>query len=277
MINNKSIKLSLIVVLLFYRDSFFTCEEWVYLSVLQDDERLDYLVADESMQIIQSPTIFSYSLDAILLADFTYVPIKKGELLDLCSGNGIIPLLLSKRTRGNLYGLEIQKRLANMATRSVELNNLTNQINIIEGDLKDRHSELQQSNFDVVTCNPPYFKTPNDNEKNKNEHLTIARHEIHCSLEDVIKACKLYVRPGGKVSLVHRPGRLVDIIALMREYKIEPKRLRFVYSKFGRSAIMILIEGIRDGKADLDILPPLYLYNEDDTYTEEATKIIYGT
>lgn len=247
------------------------------MSVLQDDERLDYLVADESMQIIQSPTIFSYSLDAILLADFTYVPIKKGELLDLCSGNGIIPLLLSKRTRGNLYGLEIQKRLANMATRSVELNNLTNQINIIEGDLKDRHSELQQSNFDVVTCNPPYFKTPNDNEKNKNEHLTIARHEIHCSLEDVIKACKLYVRPGGKVSLVHRPGRLVDIIALMREYKIEPKRLRFVYSKFGRSAIMILIEGIRDGKADIDILPPLYLYNEDDTYTEEATKIIYGT
>lgn len=247
------------------------------MSVLQEDERLDYLLADESMQIIQSPTIFSYSLDALLLADFTYVPIKKGKLLDLCTGNGVIPLLLSKRTQGKLYGLEIQKRLANMANRSVELNDLSTQIEIIEGDLKERHLELQQSNFDVVTCNPPYFKTPNNNERNKNEHLTIARHEIHCTLEDVIKACKLYVRPGGKVSIVHRPGRLVDILTLMRAYKIEPKRLRFVYSKSGRSAIMILIEGIRDGKSDLDILPPLFIHNEDDTYTEEATKIIYGT
>lgn len=243
---------------------------------LVDDERLDFLVSDESMRIIQSPTIFSYSLDALLLADFAYVPIKKGKLLDLCTGNGIIPLLLSKRTRGNLYGLEIQERLANMATRSVSMNNLSEQIKIIEGDLKESQRELQQSNFDVVTCNPPYFKTPNDNEKNKNEHLTIARHEVCCSLEDVIKACKLYVKPGGKVALVHRPGRLVDLITLMREYKIEPKRLKFIYSKPGRQAIMILIEGVRDGKADLNILPPLYLYNDDDTYTEETKRIIYG-
>lgn len=243
---------------------------------LNNDERLDYLVADESMQIIQSPTVFSYSLDALLLAHFTYVPVKKGRLLDLCTGNGIIPLLLSKRTYGQIYGLEIQKRLANMAKRSIELNHLTEQINIVEGDLKNSHAELRQSNFDVVTCNPPYFKTPSNNEKNKNEHLTIARHEVYCTLEDVIKACKLYVRPGGKVALVHRPGRLVDLITLMRQYKLEPKRLQFVYSKVGRQAIMVLIEGIRDGKADLNILPPLYLYNDDDTYTEEAKKIIYG-
>lgn len=246
------------------------------MSVLKDDERLDYLVADESMKIIQSPTIFSYSLDALLLADFTYLPIKKGNILDLCTGNGIIPLLLSKRTHGHIYGLEIQTRLSDMAKRSIMLNDLSDQIEIVEGDLKKAQPELHQSKFDVVTCNPPYFKTPNDNEKNKNEHLTIARHEVCCSLEDVIKACKLYVRPGGKVALVHRPGRLVDIITLMRKYKIEPKRLRFVYSKVGRSAIMILIEGIRDGKADLDILPPLYLYHENDTYTEETKRIIYG-
>lgn len=248
-----------------------------YLLKLKDDERLDYLVADESMQIIQSPTIFSYSLDALLLADFAYVPVKKGRLLDLCTGNGIIPLLLSKQTYGNIFGLEIQARLADMAVRSVKLNDLSSQINIIQGDLKELQPELHQSNFDVVTCNPPYFKTPNDNEKNKNEHLTIARHEVCCSLEDVIKACKLYVRPGGKVALVHRPGRLIDLITLMRTYKIEPKRLQFVYSKKGRQAIMVLIEGIRDGKADLNILPPLYLYNDDNTYTEETKRIIYGT
>src|SRR5699024_11621804 len=113
-------------------------------------------------------------------------------------------------------------RLADMAVRSVKLNNLTNQIKIIKGDLKLPQTELHQSGFDVVTCNPPYFKTPNDNEKNKNEHLTIARHEVCCTLEDVIKACKLYVRPGGKVALVHRPGRLVDILSLMRTYNLEP-------------------------------------------------------
>lgn len=243
---------------------------------MKDDERLDYLVADESMKIIQSPTIFSYSLDALLLADFTYVPIKKGRILDLCTGNGIIPLLLTKRTEGSLLGLEIQERLYDMARRSVEMNGLTDRINIIHGDLKERHSELPQSGFDLVTCNPPYFKTPNDNEKNKNEHLTIARHEVCCTLEDVISSCKLYVKPGGKVSLVHRPSRLIDIITLMRAYQIEPKRVRFVYSKIGREANMILIEGVRDGKPDLSILPPLYIYQEDDSYTEEASKIIYG-
>jgi len=243
---------------------------------LYDDERLDYLLADDSMQIIQSPTAFAFSLDAVLLAHFCYVPIRRGKILDLCTGNGAIPLLLSKRTNAQITGVEIQERIFDMAERSVKANQLTDQIKVIQGDLKDMQPVLSQSSFDVVTCNPPYFPTPSETEYNQNEYLTIARHEVYCTLEDVIKACKLHVRPGGKVAMVHRPGRLVDIIALFRKYKLEPKRLQLIYPKQGKEANMLLIEGIRDGKADLKILPPLYIYNEDGTYTEEAEAIIYG-
>lgn len=243
---------------------------------LKDDERLDYLISDGKTQIIQSPTIFSYSLDAVLLANFTYVPINKGSMLDLCTGNGVIPLLLAKRTKGSITGLEIQKRLANMADRSVKLNGLEEKITIIEGDLKERHEGLKQSYYDVVTCNPPYFATPNKTEHNQNEYLTIARHEVCCTLEDVVKACKLYVKPGGKVSLVHRPERLVDMLTLFRKYKIEPKRIQYVYPKVDKSANTILLEGIRDGKSGLKVLPPLFIYEEDGNYTEHARNIIYG-
>lgn len=242
---------------------------------LYDDERIDYLVADQSMKIIQSPTVFSFSLDAILLAHFCYVPIKKGHILDLCSGNGVIPLLLSRRTKAGITGVEIQERLVSMASRNIELNKLDNQITMIHGDLKDMQPVLGHSQFDVVTCNPPYFKTPAATEHNQNEWLTIARHEVHCTLEDVVKACKLHVRPGGKVAMVHRPGRLIDILTLFRKYKLEPKRLRFVYPKQGREANTLLIEGVRDGKAGLKLSPPLYIYNQDGTYTPEAKEIIY--
>lgn len=243
---------------------------------LYDDERIDYLLADDSMEIIQSPSAFSFSLDAVLLASFAYVPIKRGKILDLCTGNGAIPLLLSKRTKASITGVEIQERIFGMAERSIKLNTLTDQIDVIHGDLKEMQPTLGHSSFDVVTCNPPYFRTPSKTEHNHNEFLTIARHEVYCTLEDVVKACKLHVRPGGKVAMVHRPGRLVDIIALFRAYKLEPKRLQFVYPKRGKDANMLLIEGIRDGGADLKILPPLFIYNEDGTYTKEAADIIYG-
>lgn len=243
---------------------------------LLEDERIDYLLAEEKMHIIQSPTVFSFSLDAVLLAHFAYVPIRKGNILDLCTGNGVVPLLISRRTNASITGVEIQGRLADMAKRSVTLNELEDRISIIHGDLKEMQDVLGHSGFDVVTCNPPYFPTPKTTEHNKNEFLTIARHEVCCTLEDVVKACKLHVRPGGKVSMVHRPGRLTDILILFRKYRLEPKRLQFVYPKQGREANMILIEGTRDGKADLKILPPLYIYNDDDTYTKEAEDIIYG-
>jgi tRNA1(Val) A37 N6-methylase TrmN6 len=242
---------------------------------LKDDERLDYLLA-ENLRIIQSPSVFAFSLDAVLLARFVYVPIQKGNLIDLCSGNGVIPLFLSARTKGTITGVEIQERLYDMAVRSIEYNGLEHRLQMIHGDIKESPKQLGYGRFDVVTCNPPYFITPSKDEINPNEHLAIARHEILCTLEDAIKASSQLVKQGGKVAFVHRSGRLIDIITLMREYRLEPKRIQFVYPKKGKEANTLLIEAIKDGSPDLKILPPLIVYNENDEYTPEIREILYG-
>lgn len=242
---------------------------------LKDDERLDYLLA-EDLRIIQSPSVFAFSLDAVLLARFAYLPIQKGKIIDLCSGNGVIPLLLSGRTKANLTGVEIQERLYDMAVRSVEYNQLEQQISMIHGDLKDMPSKLGHHQYDVVTCNPPYFSSQSQEVVNPNEHLAIARHEIFCTLEDVVRVSSQLLRQGGKAAFVHRPERLMDILTYMREYRLEPKRLRFVYPKEGKEANTILVEGIRHGKPGLKVLPPLFVYNNENEYTAEVSEILYG-
>ncbi|KGX83459.1 tRNA1(Val) (adenine(37)-N6)-methyltransferase [Pontibacillus marinus] len=244
---------------------------------LYDDERIDYLLAEEDMQVIQSSNVFAFSLDAVLLAKFAYVPIKRGKILDLCTGNGVIPLFLSRRSNAHITGVEIQERLYDMARRNVELNDLSEQISMLHGDLKDMPSYYGNNKFDVVTCNPPYFKTPADDKKNINEHLAIARHEIYCSLEDVVQSCSKLAKSGGKVAIVHRPDRLVDLMTLFRTYRLEPKRIQFVYPKEGRDANMLLIEGARDGKPDLNILPPFYIHKQNGEYSEEMKEVLYGS
>lgn len=245
------------------------------MDFLKGDERLDYLLA-ENLQIIQSPSVFSFSLDAVLLARFVHVPIQKGRLIDLCSGNGVIPLFLSVRTKGSIIGVEIQERLFDMAKRSIEYNGLEDRLQMIHGDIKEAAKEFGYGKFDVVTCNPPYFLTPKSDEINENEHLAIARHEILCTLEDAIKASSDLVKQGGKVAFVHRPGRLLDIVTLMRKYKLEPKRIQFVYPKQGKESNTLLIEAIKYGNPDLKILPPLIVYNENNEYTPEIKEILYG-
>lgn len=243
---------------------------------LQDDERLDYLLA-EDLRIIQSPSVFSFSLDAVLLARFVWVPIQKGKLVDLCSGNGVIPLFLSARTKGSITGVEIQERLYDMAVRSIEYNGLEDRLKMIHGDIKEAPQQLGFEKYDVVTCNPPYFPTPSREEINRNEHLAIARHEILCSLEDAIKASSQLVKQGGKVAFVHRPGRLIDLIELMRKYRLEPKRIQFVYPKAGKEANTLLIEAIKDGSRDLKILEPLIVYDAHNEYTPVIKEILYGS
>ncbi|CEG29532.1 tRNA1(Val) (adenine(37)-N6)-methyltransferase [Bacillus sp. B-jedd] len=243
---------------------------------LKGDERLDYLLA-EDLRIIQSPTVFAFSLDAVLLARFVYVPIQKGNLIDLCSGNGVVPLFLSARTKGTITGVEIQERLYDMAVRSIEYNGLEDRLRMIHGDLKDMPSMLGHGKFDVVTCNPPYFKTPPTSEINENEHLAIARHEIMCTLEDTIRVSSALARAGGKVAFVHRPERLNDMIELMRKYRLEPKRIKFVYPKEGKEANTMLVEAAKNGQPGLKILPPLVVYDENNEYTSEVREILYGS
>ncbi len=237
---------------------------------LFDDERVDYIVQDK-LKIIQSPSVFTFSLDAVLLANFVYVPIQKGRLLDLCTGTGAVPLVLSRRTKGSITGVEIQEKLVSMAERSVRLNNLEGRIQIEHEDILDYEQKSDQG-FDIVTCNPPYFDTKNPVGHNENEHVAIARHEIFCSLEDIVRVAAKNLRNGGKAAFVHRPERLMDLLFLMRQYKVEPKRLQFVYPKQGKDANMVLVEGTKGGKPDLKLLPPLTVYNQENEYTEKVRK-----
>ncbi|MCJ7842926.1 tRNA1(Val) (adenine(37)-N6)-methyltransferase [Lederbergia sp. NSJ-179] len=243
---------------------------------LLQDERLDYLLA-EDLRIIQSPSVFAFSLDAVLLSRFTYLPIQKGKIIDLCSGNGVVPLLLSNRTKAAITGVEIQERLYDMAKRSISYNQLDSKIHMIHGDLKAMPTFLGFNQFDLVTCNPPYFPSQSPEIRNQNEHLAIARHEIYCTLEDVVKCSSQLLKQGGKASFVHRPERLMDLITYMRSYRLEPKRLRFVYPKEGKEANTILVEGIKDSRPGLKVLPPLFVYDHQNEYTEEVRDLLYGS
>lgn len=245
-------------------------EEW-----LKDDERLDYLLAEE-LRIIQSPSVFSFSLDAVLLSQFVNVPHHKGSIIDLCAGNGAIPLFLSKRTKAHITAVELQEKLVDMAMRSVQYNKLENQIKIMQGDVKTISSVLGIEKHDIVTCNPPYFLAHEASDKNLKEHVAIARHEIHLKLDEMIYTTGKLLKQGGKAAFVHRPGRLLDIVTAMRANRIEPKRIQFVYPKQGKEANTLLIEGIKDGKPDLKILPPLYVYDENGEYTKEVHEMLYG-
>lgn len=242
---------------------------------LRDDERLDYLLA-EDLRIIQSPSVFSFSLDAVLLARFASVPKTRGKVVDLCTGNGAIPLFLSARTKAPIVGIELQERLVDMATRSVAYNELEGQIQIQQGDVKGIAKILGSEKYDSVTCNPPYFPVEAAPDKKLSEHQAIARHEIHLNLEEAVGNAASLLKQGGKAAFVHRPGRLIELIAAMKANRLEPKRIQFVYPKVGREANTLLIEGIKDGKPDVKVLPPIIVYEENGEYTAEIKEILYG-
>ncbi|MCC3377013.1 tRNA1(Val) (adenine(37)-N6)-methyltransferase [Cohnella sp. REN36] len=235
---------------------------------------MDDLLTQE-LKIIQSSEVFSFSLDAVLLARFAGVP-PRGRVLDLCTGNGVVPLLLSTRTGARIEGIEIQPRLADMARRSVACNGLEDRIYIIEGNLKELPALHGSDAYDAITVNPPY-KPVGTGEHKGNLHQAMARHELGCTLEEVTAACARLVKPGGRVSMVHRPSRLAEILGAMSRYRLEPKRIRFVHSRVNAEANMVLIEASLGGKPEVRLLPPLIVYEgEDRQYTQELLDIFYG-
>jgi len=245
-------------------------------NLIYDYERLDDLQTKTNLHLIQNPKWFCFGVDAVLLSDFAAVTVKKNaDVLDLCCGNGIIPLLLTEKTQArHITGLEIQRPVAEMAERSVKWNGLQERVKICCGDLKDAEGVFGRDVFDNITCNPPY-KENNGGLKNATDSVTIARHEIFCTLEDIIRVSAKCLKPYGKLCMIHRPERLADIICLMREARIEPKRLRFVHPSPSKTATMILIEGAKYGKPKLFLESPLYIYNEAGEYSEEINRI-YG-
>ncbi|WP_413377035.1 tRNA1(Val) (adenine(37)-N6)-methyltransferase [Alkalihalobacillus sp. 1P02AB] len=237
------------------------------------DERLDY-ISGTDLKIIQSPSVFSFSIDAILLGKFVRVPIQKGAILDLCTGNGVIALLLTTRTKATIVGVELQERLIDYALRNRQLNEREEQVQFVQADLNHLPASLQKKKYDVVTCNPPYFEAGQALEKNLNEHHALARHEIACTLDDVIRVCSEQVKYKGKVAIVHRPERLADILEKMRAYRLEPKRMQLIHPKEGKPANMVLIEAIKEGQPGLETLYPITILNQSGGYSD-AFKEVY--
>lgn len=241
--------------------------------LLLPGERLDDLQRKGYM-IIQNPDRFCFGMDAVLLSDFAKV-MPNEKMIDLGTGNGIIPILVESRSRGQKYvGLEIQPESADMARRSVIYNNLQDKIFIETGDIKDAANIFGASSFDIVTSNPPYM-TENQGLTNEADAKAIARHELLCNLEDVIRQTSCLLRQKGRCYYVHRPHRLVDIMSLMRKYKIEPKRIRLVYPYLDKEPNMVLIEGMKGGKPNLIVEKPLIVYDAPGVYNPEIYDI-YG-
>lgn len=240
---------------------------------LKIDESIDDLQL-EGLQLIQKQRGFRFGVDAVLLSHFANVR-SKHRVIDLCTGTGIVPFLIyGKYKPTEVIGLEIQDDMVEMAIRSSKLNDTEETVKFQCADLKDMSIIKSLGRFDVLTVNPPY-KLNSAGILNPDDKLAIARHEIMCTLEDVIKSAKVLLKDNGRMFIVHRPERLADIFGLMRKYNIEPKRVQMVHPNVNKAANIVLVEGQRDGGAFLKWEAPIYVYDENGKYTEEIDRI-YG-
>ena len=225
--------------------------------------------------IYQDNDYFLFSLDSMLLANFVSIRLTDKKIIDLCSGNAPVPMFMSFRTKARIFGVELQKYIYDMGMDSIIENNMDKQITFINEDVNNLSNFFDSESFDIVTCNPPYFKYKKDSLVNINEGKAIARHEVSLKLEDVISKASYLLKNNGTFALVHRPERLIEIINLMQKYNIEPKRLRMVYPKEGKDANIILIEGVKNGKSGLKIEKPLVVYDQNNNYVKEV-KLMFG-
>ena len=239
---------------------------------LKENERIDDLEY-KGLKIIQNTEGFCFGIDAVLLSDFAKEIKNNSKVLDLGTGTGILSILLSGKTNLNkIYGIEIQKQVAEMAQRSVKLNNLEDKIEIINENIKNLANIFEKNSFDAIVTNPPYKKL-NTGEKNEKENKLISRHEITASLEDFIKISFNLLKDKGSFYMVHRPERLAEIIYKLKQNKLEPKVIKLVHSNINSEPKLILIKAVKNAKEFLKIEKPLFIYDEDGNYTEEILKI----
>ena len=239
---------------------------------LSENERIDDLQF-KGLKLIQNKNGFCFGIDAVLLANFAKNMKKCETVVDLCTGNGIVAVLLSGKTNASkIYGVEIQEDVASLAKRNVEINNLEGRVEILNKNLTELKENIPSATVDSVTVNPPYMKAGSGviNEENT---LVIARHEISCTLDDVIKEAARLLKFNGEFFMVHKPERLVEIFCVMRKYKIEPKRIRFVQPSANKPANLVLIEGSKNAGEFLKVETPLCVYKDDGKYTDEIYDI----
>lgn len=237
------------------------------MELVHDGERVDDLQRS-GLHIIQDPAGFCFGMDAVLLAGYAAAP-AGGRVLDLGTGTGIVPLLMSARTRAaQLTGLELQAKYADMAARSVALNRLEERISIVEGDIRRADAIFAPASFDVVTSNPPYM-TAGRGLVNPRGEAAAARHELFCTFDDVARAAEKLLRGGGHLYLVHRPQRLPELMTTLRQHRLEPKRMRLVYPYLEAPANMVLLDCTKDGRPELKVEKPLIIYQAPGVYREE--------
>ena len=228
-----------------------------------------------NLKIVQNPKWFSFSLDSVLLANFAKVN-NKFRIIDFCCGNAPIPLFLSTKTSSKIIGVELQKEVYDLAIKSVSLNKLEEQIEIINKDVNEIAKIYDTDTFDLITCNPPYFKVEKGSNINPDIVKATARHELNLTLDDIFKIAKKLLKNNGKIVMVHRTDRLIDIITKMKANNIEPKRIRFVYPFEDSKSNMVLIEGSKNGKTGLEIEKNIIIHNSDGSYREEILRIFNG-
>lgn len=231
-------------------------------------EVLNDILGYKNRKIYQDNECFSFSLDSIMLANFATIRLRDKNIVDLGCGNGVIPLIMSLRTDKQIFGVEIQERLADMARKSVEFNKLSDQISVFNVNMKDFAKGNYFEYFDLVTCNPPYFKVNEKNYFNDSNEKKIARHEIEINLSDLLATARKLLKNNGNFAIVHRPERLMEILFEFRKNSIEPKRIQFVYENINKGSTLVLVEGQKNGKEGLKIENPIVMYNEDGSMTD---------
>ena len=235
-------------------------------------ERLDDILGYKGLKIYQNSNFFSFSLDSVILANYSDVRLRDKKIVDFCTGNGVVPMILSRRTNSNIIGVEVQEKLCDLANKSIEYNKLSDRIDIIFSDVKD-FSREHINEFDLVLCNPPYFKVEDNSTFNDSYEKKIARHEVLINLDEICKCAKKVLKDNGKLCIVHRSDRLMDVLEAFKSNKIEPKRIKFVYDNIEKESTLILVEGQKCGKVGLKVDKPLVLYNLDGSITEEYKRL----
>lgn len=233
---------------------------------------VNYLLGYKDLKIVQDNDMFNFSLDSVLLPNFVTLNKNIKQILDIGCGNAPIPLILSTKTNASIVGVEIQKEVYEMACESIKINSKQNQIKIINDDINNFYKIEETDKYDVITCNPPFFKYIESSNVNKSDYKTIARHEIKLNLSQLFTISKKLLKNNGVIALVHRPERFVEIIEEMKKNNIEPKKVQFVYPKKNAEANIMLIEGSKNGKSGLKILPPIYSHEDNGEYTKEIQR-----